>query len=496
MTSSNEPTNNQQELMQKATSLMETASRALTLAAQILKAQRKGIGVVKPDTTNVTDKSEQSNSLGVNKVNKNITDNNMIDNQLNHSQVKLDKKKATSSGEKSKKPRDPNIPKKPPNAFLSYCTEVRSSVKKNNPHLDGRRIMAEISALWKALSAEEKRPYEERFKRDWGEFQREYKEYQEKNILVDDKILVIGYGDDDQLLESLSSNPSPVTASSSNTTLKGNGTPKESLKRTLNEYLNVSPPKPEIIDLDESKDAKELQNNITSSDKKDKKIGKQEHQIQLKGNLDAEPSQKQPLNRLNSPSKKKTKNPSNGEINSSMASSPKYIFKSKEDSVLNFSPKKAKDDQFIKPSSPKKLKDEAFTKTSSKMKQEDSLTQINEPTLLKKTTKELFLTSKDEDESSISIEEKKRLKAERKEGRKKRRLEKELAQEKSDTRIEPNSFNENKLYIPKTKEKVDELSIRIEMTNQKAENKEKKKKKKDKSKKHKDSSKNEGNEQK
>jgi structure-specific recognition protein 1 len=59
-----------------------------------------------------------------------------------------------------KKVRDPDAPKRPMSAFLLYCQTRRKDFVTQNPTVTGRAILTAIAAEWKAMSPEQKQPYE------------------------------------------------------------------------------------------------------------------------------------------------------------------------------------------------------------------------------------------------------------------------------------------------------------------------------------------------
>lgn len=65
--------------------------------------------------------------------------------------------------EKKKKKKDPNRPKKPSPAYILWCQEQWNQVKSENPNIVFKDMGAILGAKWKALSTEEKKPYEEKY---------------------------------------------------------------------------------------------------------------------------------------------------------------------------------------------------------------------------------------------------------------------------------------------------------------------------------------------
>jgi hypothetical protein len=53
-------------------------------------------------------------------------------------------------------------PKRPLSAFMLYSSEKRPEIQESNPGLKLPDVSKKIGALWKGLSASEKKPYEEK----------------------------------------------------------------------------------------------------------------------------------------------------------------------------------------------------------------------------------------------------------------------------------------------------------------------------------------------
>ncbi|THU53534.1 hypothetical protein C4D60_Mb10t15410 [Musa balbisiana] len=75
-------------------------------------------------------------------------------------QEKNDKKK-----ENREKTRSEKI-KKPCPAYIAWCKDQWNEVKKANPDADFKETSNVLGAKWKALSAEEKKPYEDKYQRE------------------------------------------------------------------------------------------------------------------------------------------------------------------------------------------------------------------------------------------------------------------------------------------------------------------------------------------
>lgn len=71
-----------------------------------------------------------------------------------------DKKKKTKKRRTTKKAKDPNAPKRPASSFMLYMSENRPKTKEAHPEYGPTQIVSAISADWRELSAEDKKPYE------------------------------------------------------------------------------------------------------------------------------------------------------------------------------------------------------------------------------------------------------------------------------------------------------------------------------------------------
>lgn len=65
---------------------------------------------------------------------------------------------------KKKKKKDCPERKRPSSSYILWCKEQRDEIKKENPEADFKETSNILGAKWKSLSAEEKKPYEERYK--------------------------------------------------------------------------------------------------------------------------------------------------------------------------------------------------------------------------------------------------------------------------------------------------------------------------------------------
>eukprot|EP00005_Dracoamoeba_jomungandri_P003491 CAMPEP_0174256806 /NCGR_PEP_ID=MMETSP0439-20130205/6003_1 /TAXON_ID=0 /ORGANISM="Stereomyxa ramosa, Strain Chinc5" /LENGTH=131 /DNA_ID=CAMNT_0015339581 /DNA_START=384 /DNA_END=779 /DNA_ORIENTATION=- len=61
---------------------------------------------------------------------------------------------------KKRKTKDPNEPKKPCSAFFQFSKEMRPKIKEENPDLSFGDLGRKVGEAWRALNAEDKKPYE------------------------------------------------------------------------------------------------------------------------------------------------------------------------------------------------------------------------------------------------------------------------------------------------------------------------------------------------
>lgn len=65
-------------------------------------------------------------------------------------------------GQKKKRFKDPNAPKRPPSAFFLFCADFRPKIKEDNPGLTIGDTAKKLGEIWNSYSAEEKQPYEKK----------------------------------------------------------------------------------------------------------------------------------------------------------------------------------------------------------------------------------------------------------------------------------------------------------------------------------------------
>ncbi|CAL8374368.1 high mobility group protein B1b isoform X1 [Gadus morhua] len=65
-------------------------------------------------------------------------------------------------GQKKKRFKDPNAPKRPPSAFFLFCADFRQKVKTDTPGLSIGDTAKKLGEMWNNSSPEDKQPYEKK----------------------------------------------------------------------------------------------------------------------------------------------------------------------------------------------------------------------------------------------------------------------------------------------------------------------------------------------
>lgn len=66
-----------------------------------------------------------------------------------------------TAGKKKKRKRDPNMPKRPPNAYMLFAKDKRGDVKSANPSMSPTDILREMGRMWRGMGPDQKAPYEQ-----------------------------------------------------------------------------------------------------------------------------------------------------------------------------------------------------------------------------------------------------------------------------------------------------------------------------------------------
>lgn len=94
------------------------------------------------------------------------------------------KAEATTTRRKKK---DANAPKRPLSAYMMYANDNRNTVRANNPSASFGQIGKLLGEGWKALSEDEKVPYQEKSANDKKRYEAEMAEYKARPASADSK---------------------------------------------------------------------------------------------------------------------------------------------------------------------------------------------------------------------------------------------------------------------------------------------------------------------
>jgi len=89
-------------------------------------------------------------------------------------------KAVTKPKPKKKRKKDPNAPKKPTTAYAFYLKDRKNEFQAQNPGMKYPEITKLISAAWKALDNDAKKPYTEKYGDDRKRYQKQLENYEKK----------------------------------------------------------------------------------------------------------------------------------------------------------------------------------------------------------------------------------------------------------------------------------------------------------------------------
>eukprot|EP01147_Barroeca_monosierra_P002940 gene2941-8177_t len=101
-----------------------------------------------------------------------------------HEKKQFDEQHPDLENGKKKKGRkkDPNAPKGAKSAYIIFSTGMRNTLKKENPQMTQSELLSECGKLWKELSADEKREYEEAAAIDKTRYENEKMKYLAQHV--------------------------------------------------------------------------------------------------------------------------------------------------------------------------------------------------------------------------------------------------------------------------------------------------------------------------
>ncbi|MBN3297527.1 high mobility group protein B1a [Amia ocellicauda] len=83
-------------------------------------------------------------------------------------------------GEKKKRTKDPNAPKRPPSAFFIFCADFRPKVKGESPGLSIGDVAKRLGEMWNKTAPEDKQPYEKKAAKLKEKYEKEIAAYRAK----------------------------------------------------------------------------------------------------------------------------------------------------------------------------------------------------------------------------------------------------------------------------------------------------------------------------
>jgi hypothetical protein len=92
-----------------------------------------------------------------------------------------DYKPTGDAATKTKKKKDPNAPKRSKTSYIFFADEMRAKLKKENPSMTFGEMGKKIGEMFRALSADEKKKYEEMAQKDKERARKEMASY--KSVL-------------------------------------------------------------------------------------------------------------------------------------------------------------------------------------------------------------------------------------------------------------------------------------------------------------------------
>lgn len=81
-------------------------------------------------------------------------------------------------GTEGKKKRDPNMPKAVTNAYMIFCKSRRDELRRQYPELPFGKVGAKLGEIWRGMTVEQRKPYEDRAALDRERYRREMQEWQ------------------------------------------------------------------------------------------------------------------------------------------------------------------------------------------------------------------------------------------------------------------------------------------------------------------------------
>ena len=113
-----------------------------------------------------------------------VEDHENYNHSIKHTK-KITKKSGTQqNAKKTQSKKDPNAPKAPMNAYLLFAEAHRAKVRATMPGATAAEVAKRLAEQWRQMSAEEKEPYERKYRAAKKQYEREMAEYRAKRPLA------------------------------------------------------------------------------------------------------------------------------------------------------------------------------------------------------------------------------------------------------------------------------------------------------------------------
>ena len=93
-----------------------------------------------------------------------------------------------SASKKKKRKKDPNMPKRPPNAYMLFAQDHRESIRNTKPDMNVSDVSRELGILWRNADEEIKTPYQNEAKQLTERYKKELSAYKEKQDEMERRI--------------------------------------------------------------------------------------------------------------------------------------------------------------------------------------------------------------------------------------------------------------------------------------------------------------------
>ena len=100
-----------------------------------------------------------------------------------------------TASKKRKRKKDPNMPKRPPNAYMLFAQDHRDSIRDTNPDMNVSEVSRELGVLWRNMDEETKAPYQSEAKRLTEKYKIELSAYKEEQAEIERRIEEVDHDD-------------------------------------------------------------------------------------------------------------------------------------------------------------------------------------------------------------------------------------------------------------------------------------------------------------